>query len=147
MLDLACHSDEKFVTLRDIAKRQTISLSYLEQLFSKLREAEIVTGVRGPGGGYQLGRDSRQINVAEIILAVDEVVDSTKCGGKTNCQNSQPCLTHQLWAGLSDQIQQYLRAITLQDLLQSQHVRSVAKRQDIGATHRMEIEVKLQARA
>jgi len=130
MLDLAYHSEKRPVTLTDIAKRQDISLSYLEQLFARLRRAGMVEGVRGPGGGYQLSRDAKMINVADIILAVDEPIDSTRCGGKANCQNSQPCLTHDLWMGLSDQIRNYLSTISLQDLLQRRSVRVVAARQD-----------------
>ncbi|MBN2701829.1 MAG: Fe-S cluster assembly transcriptional regulator IscR [Methylothermaceae bacterium] len=130
MLDLAYHSGQKPVTLTDIAKRQDISLSYLEQLFSKLRRAGMVTGVRGPGGGYQLSRSSDEINVADIITAVDESVDSTRCGGKGNCQNNQPCLTHELWMGLSEQIRTYLAGISLADLLSRRTIQSVANRQD-----------------
>lgn len=134
MLDLAFHSQKKPVTLTDIATRQTISLSYLEQLFARLRRAGMVTGVRGPGGGYKLSRDAKDINVAEVIEAVDEPLDSTKCGGEGNCQNNQACLTHDLWMGLSDQIRNYLRGISLGDLLARSSVQEVAKRQD-GSTH------------
>ena len=130
MLDLAYHSEKKPVTLTDIAKRQNISLSYLEQLFARLRRAGMVEGVRGPGGGYQLSRDVSQINIAEIISAVDETMDSTRCGGKGDCQNTQPCLTHDLWMGLSEQIRAYLSTISLQDLLQRKGFRQVAERQD-----------------
>ncbi len=130
MLDLAYHSGKKPVTLTDIAKRQDISLSYLEQLFAKLRRAGIVTGMRGPGGGYQLSRPAHEINIADIIAAVDESVDSTRCGGKGNCQNNQPCLTHELWVGLSEQIRAYLAGISLADLLSRQAVQAVADRQD-----------------
>ena len=130
MLDLAYHSEKRPVTLTDIAKRQSISLSYLEQLFARLRRAGMVEGVRGPGGGYQLSRDAAQINIADIITAVDETIDSTRCGGKANCQNSQPCLTHDLWMGLSEQIRVYLSTISLNDLLQRKHIRQVAERQD-----------------
>ncbi len=130
MLDLAFHSQTRPVTLTDIATRQTISLSYLEQLFARLRKAGMVKGVRGPGGGYKLSRDASQINIAEIIAAVDEQVDSTKCGGKGNCQNDQPCLTHDLWMGLSEQIREYLKGISLGSLLDREYVSKVAKRQD-----------------
>ncbi len=130
MLDLAYHGGKKPVTLTDIAKRQDISLSYLEQLFAKLRRAGMVTGVRGPGGGYQLSRPANEINVADIITAVDESVDSTRCGGKGNCQNNQPCLTHELWMGLSAQIRTYLAGISLADLLSQQAVQAVADRQE-----------------
>ncbi len=130
MLDLAYHSGRKPVTLNDIARRQDISLSYLEQLFAKLRRAGMVTGVRGPGGGYRLSRPASQINIADIITAVDESVDSTRCGGKGNCQNNQPCLTHELWMGLSRQIYDYLAGISLADLLARHEVQAVAERQD-----------------
>lgn len=130
MLDLAYHSSRRPVALTDIAKRQDISLSYLEQLFAKLRRAGMVTGVRGPGGGYQLSRPAREINIAEIITAVDETLDSTRCGGQGNCQNNQPCLTHELWMGLSEQIRAYLAGISLGDLLARHEVQQVADRQD-----------------
>ncbi|QSA96770.1 Fe-S cluster assembly transcriptional regulator IscR [Methylococcus sp. EFPC2] len=140
MLDLAYHGEKHPVTLTDIAKRQNISLSYLEQLFARLRRAGMVEGVRGPGGGYQLSRDSASINVADIITAVDETIDSTRCGGKSNCHNAQPCLTHDLWMGLSEQIRTYLSTISLHDLLQRRQVRQVAERQDKQpvAAHAME---------
>jgi len=131
MLDLAYHSSKNPVTLTDIAARQSISLSYLEQLFSRLRKADMVTGVRGPGGGYQLSRDAQHISIVEIIVAVDEVVDSTRCGGKGNCQNGQVCLTHDLWTGLSEQIRDYLAGISLRDVLSNCCVQEVAERQDM----------------
>ena len=117
MLDLAFHSRVKPVTLTDIATRQTISLSYLEQLFSRLRRAELVVGVRGPGGGYKLGREVNAISIAEIILAVDEQVDLTNCEKKSNCNDGQPCLTHDLWMGLSETVSEYLEGISLGELL------------------------------
>lgn len=148
MLDLAYHSEKRPVTLTDIAKRQDISLSYLEQLFARLRRAGMVEGVRGPGGGYQLSRDAQLINVADIILAVDEPIDSTRCGGKANCQNNQPCLTHDLWMGLSDQIRNYLATINLHDLLQRRSVRQVAERQDRhGAGQPIEMTLRADAQA
>lgn len=147
MIDLAFHSQERPVTLTDIANRQTISLSYLEQLFARLRKAGMVNGVRGPGGGYKLSRAPGEINVAEIIAAVDEVVDSTKCGGKGDCQEGQPCLTHELWMGLSEQIREYLSGISLGDLLERRHVKQVADRQDRQAAKNIEIVVNRQARA
>ena len=133
MLDLAFHSQQNPVTLTDIATRQTISLSYLEQLFARLRRAGMVTGVRGPGGGYKLSRDASQINIADVIEAVDEPLDSTKCGGEGNCQNQKECLTHDLWMGLSDQIRSYLKDISLGDLLDKHEVQDVAKRQEQDA--------------
>ncbi|MDI1231070.1 MAG: Fe-S cluster assembly transcriptional regulator IscR [Methylobacter sp.] len=139
MLDLAFHSQIKPVTLTDIATRQTISLSYLEQLFARLRRAGMVKGVRGPGGGYKLCRKTSDINIAEIITAVDESLDSTKCGGEANCQKEQACLTHDLWVGLSEQIRDYLEDISLADLLEKNQVQDVAKRQDHNAQHTIEI--------
>lgn len=133
MLDLAIHSQTVPVTLTDIATRQSISLSYLEQLFARLRRSGMVTGIRGPGGGYKLSRDAKEINVADIIIAVDEQIDSTKCGGKGDCQNNQACLTHELWLGLSDQIRDYLQGISLGDLLQKNSVKEVARRQENDA--------------
>lgn len=139
MLDLAFHSQTKPVTLTDIATRQTISLSYLEQLFARLRKAGMVKGVRGPGGGYTLSRDARDINIADIIEAVDEPVDSTKCGGKSNCHNEQPCLTHDLWMGLSEQIRDYLKQISLGQLLERELVSEVANRQGKQIEHVVEL--------
>ncbi|MGZ8136373.1 MAG: Fe-S cluster assembly transcriptional regulator IscR [Methylococcaceae bacterium] len=139
MLDLAFHSQRKPVTLTDIAARQTISLSYLEQLFARLRRAGMVKGVRGPGGGYKLCRKANDINIADIINAVDEQIDSTKCGGEANCQKHQACLTHDLWMGLSEQIRDYLRSITLAELLEKHHVQEVAKRQDQDALRIVEV--------
>lgn len=139
MLDLAFHSQKNPVTLTDIAARQTISLSYLEQLFSRLRRAGMVKGVRGPGGGYKLNRKSSDINIAEIIAAVDEQIDATKCGGEANCQKHHACLTHDLWMGLSEQIKGYLKGITLAELLEKHNVQEVAKRQDMEAQQIIEI--------
>lgn len=142
MLDLAFHSKKKPVTLTDIATRQTISLSYLEQLFARLRRAGIVTGVRGPGGGYKLSRAAKDINVAEIISAVDEQLDSTKCGGEANCQNNKACLTHDLWMGLSAQIRDYLSGISLGELLERGPVQQVAERQTKDAEQFLEMQAK-----
>lgn len=139
MLDLAFHSQVKPVTMVEIATRQTISLSYLEQLFARLRRAGMVKGVRGPGGGYTLCGSASEINIADIIAAVDERVDSTKCGGEANCQKHQACLTHDLWMGLSDQIREYLKGITLGQLLEKHHVQEVAIRQDHDAQRIIEI--------
>jgi len=120
MLDLALHGDEGPVSLADIADRQDISLSYLEQLFSRLRKQELVSSIRGPGGGYRLGLDPSRINVAGVITAVDERLDSTACGGTGNCHGDKRCLTHELWQDLSDSIYDYLSNISLQDLLDKQ---------------------------
>jgi Rrf2 family iron-sulfur cluster assembly transcriptional regulator len=139
MLDLAFHSQVKPVTLTEIAARQTISLSYLEQLFARLRRAGMVKGVRGPGGGYKLCRKASEINIAEIIAAVDEPLDSTKCGGEANCQKDKACLTHNLWMGLSEQIRNYLVGISLADLLERNQVQEVAKRQHHDAQQVVEV--------
>jgi Rrf2 family iron-sulfur cluster assembly transcriptional regulator len=139
MLDLAFHSQTKPVTLTDIAARQTISLSYLEQLFARLRRAGMVKGVRGPGGGYKLCRKTSDISIAEIIAAVNEPLDSTKCGGEANCQKDQACLTHDLWMGLSEQIRGYLKGISLADLLERNQVQEVAMRQHNEAQQAIEI--------
>lgn len=119
MLDLAFHSPLKPVTLTDIATRQTISLSYLEQLFSRLRRSGLVVGVRGPGGGYKLNKEPAEVSVSDIILAVDEQVDLTNCEKKSNCKDGQPCLTHDLWMGLSLTVSNYLEGISLGQLLNS----------------------------
>ncbi len=139
MLDLAFHSQIKPVTLTDIAARQTISLSYLEQLFARLRRANMVKGFRGPGGGYTLADSAQNINIADIIAAVDEPIDATKCGGEANCQNEKSCLTHDLWMGLSDQIREYLKGITLAQLLEKHNVKEIAKRQEQDAQQVVEI--------
>jgi len=120
MLDLALHAQEGPVSLADIAERQDISLSYLEQLFARLRKRELVNSTRGPGGGYRLGLEPRSIDVAGVITAVDERLDSTACGGQGNCHGDKRCLTHELWQDLSDSIYDYLSSISLQDLLDKQ---------------------------
>jgi Rrf2 family iron-sulfur cluster assembly transcriptional regulator len=132
MLDLAIHYGEGPITLADIAQRQGISLSYLEQLFSRLRKRSLVSSVRGPGGGYSLGKEAREIYVGEVISAVDENMDTTRCHGAHNCQNNERCLTHDLWSDLSNQIYSYLNNISLQDLMDRQAVREVADRQENG---------------
>jgi Rrf2 family iron-sulfur cluster assembly transcriptional regulator len=129
MLDLSLHFGEGPITLADIAQRQGISLSYLEQLFSRLRKKSLVASVRGPGGGYSLGRSADEIYVGEVISAVDENIDTTRCNGAHNCQNNERCLTHDLWFDLSNQIYSYLNKISLQDLMDRQAVREVAQRQ------------------
>ncbi len=127
MLDLALNSAEGPVSLADISARQAISLSYLEQLFSRLRQHELVQSVRGPGGGYRLKRALDSIFVAQIIDAVNESVDATSCGGKGNCHQGEVCLTHHLWEDLSQQIHIFLNQISLADL--------VAKRQRLVGTY------------
>jgi Rrf2 family iron-sulfur cluster assembly transcriptional regulator len=118
MLDLALHSGSGPVTLADISVNQGISLSYLEQLFAALRAKQLVRGVRGPGGGYYLGRPAAEVSIADIICAVDEWVEFTRCGGRENCRDGQRCLTHQLWDQLSDEIFHFLSGITLADLVE-----------------------------
>jgi Rrf2 family iron-sulfur cluster assembly transcriptional regulator len=130
MIDLALHDREGPVTLAEISKCQDISLSYLEQLFAKLRRGGLVEGVRGPGGGYRLSRPSNSITVADIVCAVDENVDATRCGGRQNCQGGRRCLTHELWSDLSRQIHEFLQGITLAQFLERETVRAVARRQD-----------------
>jgi Rrf2 family iron-sulfur cluster assembly transcriptional regulator len=130
MLDLAFHQGQGPITLADIAERQGISLSYLEQLFSRLRKKLLVASVRGPGGGYVLGKEADQIYVASVITAVDEKVDTTRCGGSHNCQDNERCLTHDLWHDLSDQIYDYLNRISLHDLMERRGAKKVAQRQD-----------------
>jgi len=130
MLDLALHYDKGPITLADISQRQGISLSYLEQLFSKLRKNELVDSTRGPGGGYRLSRNADDIAVAQVISAVDEKVESTRCGGMGNCQDDHQCLTHELWTELSDQIHGFLMSISLGQLVQREGVREVAMIQE-----------------
>ena len=130
MIDLAMHDQNGPVTLAEISKCQDISLSYLEQLFAKLRRGGLVEGVRGPGGGYRLAKASNSITVADIVCAVDENVDATRCGGKENCHGGKRCLTHELWSDLSRQIHAFLQGITLAQFLERDTVRAVARRQD-----------------
>ncbi len=130
MLDLALHSGVRPTSLADISRRQDISLTYLEQLFGKLRRKGLVDSVRGPGGGYRLGTAAEEITVARIIYAVDETIDVTRCGGKQNCQKEERCLTHDLWMGLNQHVAKYLNGITLGELVQLNNVKMVAERQD-----------------
>lgn len=120
MVDLAINGGHGPVTLAGISERQRISLSYLEQLFGKLRKNNIVASVRGPGGGYCLSRPGNKINIVDIILAVDEPLDTTHCNNQGNCHDGKPCLTHDLWSGLNDKIHDYLAGITLQQLVDGQ---------------------------
>ena len=144
MLDLAIYGDEQPVTLADIARRQDISLSYLEQLFAKLRNQGLVTSTRGPGGGYLLSRDPNGIAVAEIIGAVDEGVHAA-CSGQFDCSEQRHCLAHDLWASLSHRIHSFFENISLGELKRRQRVREVARRQresgtDATAEHRVVLE-------
>lgn len=118
VLDLAINEGQGPIALADIAERQGISLSYLEQLFAKLRKCGVVSSVRGPGGGYHLARAAGTIHVAEVITAVDEHLDTTRCAGAGDCKDGGPCLTHNLWMDLSERIHGYLTNISLQDLVE-----------------------------
>jgi Rrf2 family transcriptional regulator, iron-sulfur cluster assembly transcription factor len=130
MMDLAIHDKIGPVTLADISQCQGISLSYLEQLFAKLRKQGLVEGVRGPGGGYRLARPANRITVANIITAVDESMDITRCRGNEDCQEGERCLTHELWNELSDRLYEFLDGITLDQFANRPEVQAVAKRQD-----------------
>jgi Rrf2 family iron-sulfur cluster assembly transcriptional regulator len=125
MIDLAMRDGQKPVTLADISARQKISLSYLEQLFGKLRRRTLVSSVRGPGGGYQLAKKMEELSVAEIIRAVDEPIDATQCGGRENCKDDRKCLTHDLWASLNERIFDYLNSVTLAQLVEKAQAEAV----------------------
>jgi Rrf2 family iron-sulfur cluster assembly transcriptional regulator len=120
MIDVAMHATEAPVTLAGVSERQRISLSYLEQLFGKLRRHGLVASVRGPGGGYRLARPAGEVSVADVILAVDEPIDATQCRGKENCLDDRRCMTHELWAGLNAHIFAFLRSVTLEELVRQQ---------------------------
>jgi Rrf2 family iron-sulfur cluster assembly transcriptional regulator len=137
MIDLALRQGNGPVTLSGISQRQAISLSYLEQLFGKLRRHEIVESVRGPGGGYSLARNADKVTVADIIIAVDEPIDATQCGGKENCHGADAasgtrCMTHELWATLNAKMVDFLDSVTLQDLVDQQK----QKEQNVVVMHR-----------
>jgi Rrf2 family transcriptional regulator, iron-sulfur cluster assembly transcription factor len=131
MIDVALYGAKGPVTLAAIAERQRISLSYLEQLFGKLRRRGLVDSVRGPGGGYNLGRAPETVAVADIIVAVDEPIDATLCGGRQNCLDDHRCMTHELWAGLNAHIFAYLRSVTLAELVRQQR----AQPSDVAVLH------------
>jgi Rrf2 family transcriptional regulator, iron-sulfur cluster assembly transcription factor len=131
MLDVALHGAKGPVTLAAIAERQKISLSYLEQLFGKLRRQGLVDSVRGPGGGYNLHRPADAVAVSDIIVAVDEPIDATLCGGRENCLDERRCMTHELWAGLNAHIFSYLRSVTLAELVRQQR----AQQADVVVLH------------
>jgi len=133
MVDLAMRDGRGPVTLAQISARQKISLSYLEQLFGKLRRHQLVDSVRGPGGGYCLARNMAEVSVADIILAVDEPIDATQCGGKENCHDDQKCLTHDLWAALNERIFEYLGSVSLRHLVDNQK----AKESGVAPIHDM----------
>ena len=123
MIDLALRQHNGPVTLAGISQRQKISLSYLEQLFGKLRRHDLVESTRGPGGGYSLARPAREVSVSNIIFAVDEPLDATQCGGKQDCQDDGPCMTHELWSTLNKRMIEYLDSVSLQDLVEQQRGR------------------------
>ncbi len=127
MLDLALHAEQGPVTLAGISERQGISLSYLEQLFTRLRKQGLVASTRGPGGGYTLSRSAHDIAVADVVTAVDESVDATRCGGRGDCQGGKRCLTHDLWTELSEQIYGFLSGITLGKLVDQGAERDAAR--------------------
>lgn len=116
MLDIALNQEKGPVTLLGVSKRQAISLSYLEQLFSKLRRKNIVYSVRGPGGGYKIDKKLSDITIRQIISAVDETIDATQCGGTENCHDGHRCMTHDLWISVNKKILDYLDSLSLQDL-------------------------------
>lgn len=126
MLDLALNGTDGPVTLAGISARQKISLSYLEQLFGKLRRRELVESVRGPGGGYHLARDAAAVSVADIVRAVEEPIDSTQCGGRENCHDNQRCMTHDLWADLNSTVYGFLEGVKLSDLVERQKTKTVS---------------------
>ena len=133
ILDLALHQDVGPIPLAGIAARQDISLSYLEQLFAQLRRRGLVQSVRGPGGGYHLGKPADSINIAEVIEAVNETTDATRCGGTSDCQNGETCLTHYLWMDLSEQIRDFLGDISVADLVLRREIREIADHQESRA--------------
>jgi len=146
MLDLALHANGGPVSLSDISERQGISLSYLEQLFSRLRKAKLVESVRGPGGGYLLHGKVSDIYVAQIVDAVNESIDATNCGGKGDCQGGEVCLTHYLWQDLSVQIHHFLSSISLASLIERRDVLNVARRQQgLSGLNELDVEGRISA--
>jgi Rrf2 family transcriptional regulator, iron-sulfur cluster assembly transcription factor len=135
MLDLALHGASGPVTLAEIAARQGISQSYLEQLFGKLKRARLVQSLRGPGGGYALNRDAWDISVSEIIGCVGEGIDATRCGGSGDCQDGLVCITHELWMDLSQRIDDFLSEISLGSLVERGEVRAISRRQEALSGH------------
>jgi Rrf2 family iron-sulfur cluster assembly transcriptional regulator len=135
MLDVAMRQHEGPVTLAGVSERQRISLSYLEQLFGKLRRRHLVISTRGPGGGYRLDRPMEQTTVSDIILAVDEALDATQCGGKENCHDDQRCMTHDLWATLNTRMLDYLDSVTLADLVHQQTQKAKTGRSSVAVLH------------
>jgi Rrf2 family iron-sulfur cluster assembly transcriptional regulator len=139
MVDLALRQNRGPVTLAAISERQHISLSYLEQLFGKLRRAALVSSVRGPGGGYNLAQPPASISVADIVSAVDEPIDATQCGGKENCHDDKRCMTHDLWATLNEKMQEYLSSVTLADLVAHQAGKPVSVIKDFRGSEKEKV--------
>ncbi len=135
MLDLAIHHVQGPVTLAEISENQGISLSYLEQLFARLRKCGLVEGLRGPGGGYRLSRHPRDISVADVITAIGEGIDATQCEGREDCQDGERCLTHVLWTRLGKEIYEFLNGITLASFIERDDVNQVIRRQQ----HRLDV--------
>jgi Rrf2 family iron-sulfur cluster assembly transcriptional regulator len=136
MVDLAMRQTRGPVTLAAISERQHISLSYLEQLFGKLRRHKLVSSTRGPGGGYNLARPAHEVSVADIVTAVDEPIDATQCGGKENCHDDKRCMTHDLWATLNEKMHEYLSSVSLADLVAHQHGKPVAVLKDFRSAEK-----------
>jgi Rrf2 family transcriptional regulator, iron-sulfur cluster assembly transcription factor len=132
MIDVAMNGTRGPVTLAAVSERQRISLSYLEQLFGKLRRCGLVESVRGPGGGYNLARPAEQVSVADVILAVDEPIDATQCGGRENCHDDRRCMTHELWTALNAHIFSFLRSVTLAQLVAEQLNKQQQEKQDVA---------------
>ena len=141
MLDLAINSHSHPVNLNDISERQAISLSYLEQLFSKLRREDLVKSIRGPGGGYQLNGSIDDISVANIINAVNESMDVSRCEGRANCHDGKQCLTHNLWVDLSDRINSFLDEITLGELIRQNEEQAKQRAQQQASDIEQSIEL------
>ena len=139
MIDLAMQHGSGPVTLAEISGRRKISLSYLEQLFGKLRRHHLVESVRGPGGGYHLARDMGEVSVADIILAVDEPIDATQCGGKENCDDDKKCLTHDLWAALNERIFDYLGGVSLRQLVDTQKAKEAVRESGVAQVHDLRV--------
>ena len=143
MLDLAMSEADKPVTLAGISERQNISLSYLEQLFSRLRRCGLVKSVRGPGGGYRIAKLLTEISISEIISAVDELIDATQCGGQENCHDESRCMTHDLWSSLNVKILEYLSGISLADLVASNDAKATAESKPISFSAKKEFAAEL----
>ncbi len=141
MVDLAMRQSRGPVTLAAISERQHISLSYLEQLFGKLRRRNLVSSVRGPGGGYNLAQPAAAVSVADIVTAGDEPLDATQCGGKENCADEKRCMTHDLWATLNTKMHEYLSSVSLADLVEHQSGKHVAVLHDHRRAHDSKEEV------